>query len=132
MSKTTIDLTRRVSVSSLEDGAFEWTNNAAHGRLRRDGPEAVRAVDLLLASLGMCVAGTIKAYANAHGIEGLESVSVGVTGQEAISPSRLASATVEIALSGALSHDDVVRLKRAGEHCKIHTTLAAGVIVRVV
>jgi uncharacterized OsmC-like protein len=131
MNEIATGLARRVSVSSLEDGAFEWTNSAAHGRLRRDGPEAVHAVDLLLASLGMCVAGTIHAFADNHGINALESVSVDVVGTEATSPSRLTNATLKIRLTGSLSHDDIVRLKRAGEHCKIHTTLAQGVIVRI-
>jgi uncharacterized OsmC-like protein len=89
-------------------------------------------VDLLLASLGICVADAIRDYAESHGVEGLKCVFIEVFGHEAISPSRLATATVEIAVEGEISPDDVIRLKRAGEHCKIHTTLAAGVIVRLV
>jgi len=80
----------------------------------------------------MSVADTVKAYANSHGIDGLKSVSVEVGGQEAPSPSRLAGATVKVGLRGELSHGDVIQLKRAGEQCNIHTSLAQGVIVAVV
>jgi uncharacterized OsmC-like protein len=121
-----------VSVRALEDGAFEWSNSTAHQRLRRDGPEAIRAVDLLLASLGMCVSGTIRAYAAHHAIESLESVDVELLGEEVGPPSRLESATITISLVGNLSEEDVKRLRRAGQHCKIHNTLSAGIEVRIV
>lgn len=129
-SERELDRARRVSVALGEDGSVEWTNGTAHWRMRRDGPEAVRAVDLVLAALGACVAGTIRSYAESHGIDGLSGVRVEVLGSEVRSPSRLASAALEVTLEGAVAPEDAMRLRRAGQHCKIHASLARGVEVR--
>jgi uncharacterized OsmC-like protein len=78
----------------------------------------------------MCVAGTVRAYAEHHGVEGLTGVSVDVTGDEVGAPTRLATASITLRLDGELSEDDRARLERAGAHCKIHTTLSRGVDVQ--
>jgi uncharacterized OsmC-like protein len=122
---------RTVSATSSERGRFEFTNGAVTVQSSRDGDHGVRAVDLLLASLAMCVAGTVRAYAEHHGVDGLASVSVDVTGEEVGSPTRLATATLAIRLDGDLSDDDRASLLRAGAHCKIHTTLSRGVDVQL-
>jgi uncharacterized OsmC-like protein len=121
---------RTVSVTSSERGLFEFTNGAVRVQSSRDGDQGVRAVDLLLASLAMCVAGTVRAYAEHHGVDGLTSVTVDVTGEEVGSPTRLATATLSLHLDGELNDDDRARLLRAGAHCKIHTTLSRGVDVQ--
>jgi len=121
---------RTVSVTSSERGLFEFTNGAVRVQSSRDGDQGVRAVDLLLASLAMCVAGTVRAYAEPHGVDGLTSVTVDVTGEEVGSPTRLATATLSLHLDGELNDDDRARLLRAGAHCKIHTTLSRGVDVQ--
>jgi uncharacterized OsmC-like protein len=121
---------RTVSATSSERGLFEFTNGAVRVQSSRDGEHGVRAVDLLLASLAMCVAGTVRAYAEHHGINGLANVSVDVTGEETGPPTRLATATLALRLDGELTDDDRARLLRAGAHCKIHTTLSRGVDVR--
>ena len=121
---------RTVSVTSSERGLFEFTNGAVRVQSSRDGDQGVRAVDLLLASLAMCVAGTVRAYAEHHGGDGLTSVTVDVTGEEVGSPTRLATATLSLHLDGELNDDDRARLLRAGAHCKIHTTLSRGVDVQ--
>lgn len=121
---------RTVSATSSERGLFEFTNGAVRVQSSREGDQGVRAVDLLLAALAMCVAGTVRAYAEHHGIDGLASVTVDVTGEEVGPPTRLATATIAIRLDGDLSDDDRARLVRAGAHCKIHTTLSRGVDVR--
>jgi uncharacterized OsmC-like protein len=97
MSSAVVDVAR-VSVTAYEGGALEWTNGSVKFRSRRDGPEALRAVDLLLASLAMCVAGTVRAFAKGHDIRGLERVLVDVIGTEVGPPSRLASASIAISL----------------------------------
>ncbi len=122
---------RSVRATSAEIGLFEFTNGALTVTSSREGEFGVRAVDLLLASLAMCVAGTVRAYAEHHGIEGLVSVSVNATGEEVGAPTRVATATLELRLEGELSDDDRARLLRAGAHCKIHTTLSRGVDVRI-
>jgi putative redox protein len=130
-SNPAVEVQRRtVSATSREQGRFEFTNGAVTVQSSREGDRGVRAVDLLLAALAMCVAGTVRAYAEHHGVEGLESVSVDVTGEEVGPPTRLATATIAIRLDGELSDDDRVRLVRAGTHCKIHTTLSRGVDVQ--
>ena len=121
---------RTVSVTSSERGLFEFTNGAVRVQSSRDGDQGVRAVDLLLASLAMCVAGTVRAYAEHHGVDGLTSVTVDVTGEEVGSPTRLATATLSLHLDGELNDDDRARLLRACAHCKIHTTLSRGVDVQ--
>jgi uncharacterized OsmC-like protein len=121
---------RTVSVTSNERGLFEFTNGAVRVQSSRDGDQGVRAVDLLLAALAMCVAGTVRAYAEHHGIDGLVGVTVDVTGEEVGPPTRLATATLALRLDGELSDDDRARLARAGAHCKIHTTLSRGVDVQ--
>jgi len=121
---------RTVSVTSSERGLFEFTNGAVQVQSSRDGDQGVRAVDLLLASLAMCVAGTVRAYAEHHGVDGLAQVTVDVTGEEVGPPTRLATATLTVRLDGELNDDDRARLLRAGAHCKIHTTLSRGVDVR--
>lgn len=132
MSEPIVSLSRRsVSVSSRSGGLFEFTNGSVRVQARREGAEEVRAVDLLLASLGMCIAGTIRAYASGHGIDGLESATVEVRGEEVGPPTRLARAEVTIRLDGQLSDQDRQRLERAGAHCKIHTTLSQGVEVTI-
>jgi uncharacterized OsmC-like protein len=122
---------RTVSATSRERGRFEFTNGAVTVESSRDGDHGVRAVDLLLAALAMCVAGTVRAYAEHHGIDGLESVRVDVTGEEVGPPTRLATATLTIGLEGELNDGDRTRLVRAGAHCKIHTTLSRGVDVHI-
>lgn len=122
---------RTVSATSRERGRFEFTNGAVTVQSSRDGEQGVRAVDLLLASLAMCVAGTVRGFAESHGIEGLRNVRVNATGEEVSSPTRLATATLSIELIGDLSDDDRARLLRAGAHCKIHTTLSRGVDVHI-
>jgi uncharacterized OsmC-like protein len=121
---------RTVSVTSSERGLFEFTNRAVRVQSSRDGDQGVRAVDLLLASLAMCVAGTVRAYAEHHGVDGLARVTVDVTGEEVGPPTRLAKAILALRLDGELNDDDRARLRRAGAHCKIHTTLSRGVDVQ--
>jgi uncharacterized OsmC-like protein len=131
MSESLKALDRRtVSVTTKDRGLFEFTNGALVVQSSRDGDRGVRAVDLLLASLAMCVAGTVRAYAESHDIVGLDRVSVDVTGEEVGAPTRLATATIALRLDGALRDADRVRLERAAAHCKIHTTLTRGVDVR--
>jgi uncharacterized OsmC-like protein len=122
---------RTVSATSKEPGRFEFTNGAVTVQSSRNGEHGVRAVDLLLASLAMCVAGTVRAYAEHHGVDGLTGVTVDATGEEVGSPTRLATATLAIHLEGDVSDDDRERLLRAGAHCKIHTTLSRGVDVQL-
>jgi uncharacterized OsmC-like protein len=121
---------RTVRATSSELGQFEFTNGAVSVTSSRDGDQGVRAVDLLLASLAMCVAGTVRSYAHHHGVDGLAGVTVEVTGEEVASPTRLASATLSIQLEGELTDDERASLLRAGAHCKIHTTLSRGVDVQ--
>jgi uncharacterized OsmC-like protein len=120
---------RTVSATSRERGLFEFTNGAVRVQSSREGDHGVRAVDLLLAALAMCVAGTVRAYAEHHGVESLISVSVDVTGEEVAAPTRVATATIAIRLEGDIGDDDRDRLLRAGAHCKIHTTLSRGIDV---
>jgi uncharacterized OsmC-like protein len=130
MSDPAVPLHRRtVSATSRERGLFEFTNGAVRVQSSREGDHGVRATDLLLAALAMCVAGTVRAYAEHHGVDGLTSVTVDVTGEEVGAPTRVATATLAIRLEGELRDDERERLLRAGAHCKIHTTLSHGVDV---
>jgi uncharacterized OsmC-like protein len=122
---------RTVSATSSAPGLFEFTNGALTVQSSREGEHGVRAVDLLLASLAMCVAGTVRSYAEHHGVDTLVSVRVDATGEEVGPPTRLATATLVIRLDGELTDDERARLLLAGAHCKIHTTLTHGVDVQI-
>lgn len=121
---------RRVHVTGRADGSFQFSSGVTTWLQREAGDQRIVAVDLILGALAMCVADAIRSFAEENGVEGLEEVVVGVRGREATPPARLVSADVTIALVGSISDDDAGRLRKVGEHCKIHNTLACGVEVR--
>lgn len=121
---------RRVSVTGGADGTFRVSNGATSWDQRRDGPDGVRAVDLVLSALAICVAGTIRASAAVRGIDGLEEVHVTVRAIEAGAPARLESVNVSVSFAGSLDPHDARRLHQVGQHCKIHQILSRGVSVR--
>lgn len=89
----------------------------------RDDSERPRATDLLAASLGVCTAGTIRAFAEASGMTAFEGVDVSVEASSATKPQRVDSLTVVVVLRGDLDDKQVAQLTRAGGRCKIHQTL---------
>ena len=88
-----------------------------------DAEDAFRAGELVLGALAACTAGTIRQYAQTHGISSLADVTIDVTGYEAAAPSRIAAIILRITLHGDLNASERGRLERVARHCKIHNTL---------
>lgn len=85
--------------------------------------DGFRSVELLLAGLGACTAGTVRTYAMNHGVAGFEGIDVTVRSAEASAPERVGRIEVELQLRGALSEEDTARLVQVSNHCKVHNTL---------
>lgn len=88
-----------------------------------NAPDAFRAGELILGALGACTAGTIRHFAQTHGISQLQDVTVDVTGYESSAPSRIGAIVVRVTLHGPLAAHDRVRLEKAARQFKIHHTL---------
>lgn len=87
------------------------------------GEGGFRPVELLMAALGACTAGTIRSFAIAQGVGGFEGVDIEVTCEVMDKPERVGSFAVRLRLRGEVADRDAARLARIGAHCKIHNTL---------
>lgn len=84
---------------------------------------AFRPVELLLAAIGACTAGTIRTFAVNESIVGFGGVNVLVEAEEASKPERIGTVSVTLQFASEIATSDVARLSRVGAHCKIHNTL---------
>jgi len=117
-----------ITVTDCGEGRFEVRSRKAvvfidllpHAGGAEDG---FRSVELMLAGLGACTAGTLRTYAVNHGIDGFAGVDVTVRSVEASAPERVGKIDLEIDLHGEMSDEDVERLLRVSSHCKVHNTL---------
>lgn len=92
----------------------------------KDGDANVfRSVELLLASLGTCMVGTMLSFAEDEGIP-VEDVRVELKPLVALNPERVSKIRMTMHLGGDLSQEQMDRLKAAAEQCKVHNTLHAG------
>ncbi len=85
--------------------------------------DGFRSVELLLAGLGACTAGTLRTYAVNHEVKGFEGVDVTVRSEEAAAPERVGKIEVTLHLRGDVSDEDAERLLQVSNHCKVHSTL---------
>lgn len=85
--------------------------------------DGFRSVELLLAGLGACTAGTVRTYALNHGVEGFSGIDVTVRSEEAAAPERVGRIQLEMSLHGNVSDQDADRLLQVSGHCKVHNTL---------
>lgn len=92
----------------------------------QDGEDNVfRSVELLLASLGTCMVGTMLSFAEQEGIP-VEDVRVELKPLVALNPERVSKIRMTMHLGGDLTSEQMDRLKEAAEQCKVHNTLHAG------
>lgn len=115
-----------MAVAVRDHGAGEFEVELGSVKLAvgpRDADDRPRATDLLAASLAVCTAGTIRAFAEASGMTGFEGVDVTVETSTAAKPQRVDRLELSVVLRGTLDDKQVAQLTRAGGRCKIHQTL---------
>lgn len=117
-----------ISVTDCGEGRFEIRARkaVAYVDLLPDAGGAgdgFRSVELLLAGLGACTAGTVRTYAVNHNIAGFTGVDVSVRSAEASAPERVGEIEVALQLRGNVSDADAERLLQVSSHCKVHNTL---------
>lgn len=78
--------------------------------------------ELLLASLGSCVAFYAVEYLRVHNLA-LSGVEVRVTADKLKQPARLGNFRVHVACPVSLTEEQTEGLMRAAHHCLIHNTL---------
>lgn len=89
----------------------------------RDGSDpGFRPGELLLSSLGTCVAGMMAVYARSHQYP-VDAISVTLTDTLAENPPRIGSIAVNVSLDGDLTSEQRDKLQAIAERCKISDTL---------
>lgn len=86
-------------------------------------PDGFRSVELLLAGLGACTAGTLRTFAVNQEIAGFEGVDVEVSAETAKAPERVSRIEMKLHIKGDVAVGDVERLVRVAGRCKVHNTL---------
>lgn len=87
-----------------------------------DGVEELRPTDLLMGSLGGCMAGTLLTLAKLQNWE-VGPVNVELEPVIAHRPERVESVAIKVRFSADLDQATADHLMRAAKHCKIHNTL---------
>ncbi len=126
----------KVSVKDCGGGRFEIQARdavVAVDLLPADGGAAdgFRSVELLLAGLGACTAGTMRTFAMNQQMAGFEGIDVVLTAETAEHPERVARIDLELRVKGAVSEPDLARLMRVGGRCKVHNTLHSDPVVEM-
>lgn len=92
-----------------------------------DGSTGFRSVDLLLASLGSCMVGTMLSAAAEAAIE-VTDVRVELRPVVSLTPhERVSRIRMKMTISGSITDEDRVALTAAAESCKVHSSLHHGV-----
>lgn len=91
-----------------------------------DATGAFRSVELLLASLGSCMVGTMLSAATERGLA-VEGVRVELKPMVAFGPERVTKIRMKMALEGDLDEEQLAFLREAAESCKVHTSLHSGI-----
>ncbi len=117
-----------ITVSDCGEGRFEIRARKAvvYVDLLPDAggaDDGFRSVELLLAGLGACTAGTLRTYALNHGVAGFSGVDVTVRSEEAAAPERVGRIELELNVRGDVSAQDAERLLQVSGRCKVHNTL---------
>lgn len=89
----------------------------------RDGSDpGVRPGELLLGSLGTCIAGMMAVFARSHGYP-LDGISVALTDVMAENPTRIGGIEVSVSISGDLSAEQRTKLQKIAAACKVSDSL---------
>lgn len=87
-----------------------------------DSEPRLRAMELLLMSLGTCMLGTMLTYARRKGLL-ITRLETHLTDEAVQGPEPIGCIVVTIDAGRGLSERDRTALRRAAESCKIHHTL---------
>jgi putative redox protein len=115
-----------VTVTQMESGRLEIDAGGCRLVVDRDGPggekQGFRPVELLLAALGACTAGTTISFAEGQGMN-LSGVRVELDCELSSRPERISNITMKVEIPGDLDSATRDQLFRVAKHCKIHNTL---------
>lgn len=95
------------------------------------GGKAFASVELLLAALGTCMAGTMLGFAENQGVP-VGDVSVSLRAVLAESPSRVERVEATMVIAGEVTQRQLASLRRVARRCKVHTTLERSPAVELV
>lgn len=91
-----------------------------------DDSAAFRSVELLLASLGSCMVGTMLAAARENSIE-VADVRVELKPVVALTPERVSRIRMKMTIGGEFTEPELTLLETAAQSCKVHNSLHHGV-----
>ena len=94
------------------------------------GDTGMTAPELLLASLGSCVAYYVTQFCDARGLD-TKGLEVSVEGELLHIPGRIGEISVKVQLPVELDQDRLTALLRTVSHCTIHNTLTTSADIRV-
>ena len=88
-----------------------------------DGSDpGVRPGELLLGSLGTCIAGMMAIFARSHGYP-LDAIAVTLTDVTAENPTRMGGIDASVSMSGNLSAEQRAKLQKVAATCKVSDSL---------
>lgn len=123
-----IRLDREAKIWNIESGTWALRLNAPS----LGSVASARATDLLLASLGYCMADLIVAYCRKKDIP-LEGLEMDLADRLSDTPIRIDSIGIELKLLGVISEGEVASIKKlVRRYCKISNTLAHGTDINLV
>jgi uncharacterized OsmC-like protein len=102
--------------AETKSGALTCDESSAEGVLGPSAPE------MLLASLGSCIASVIVVFGERHGLE-LEGMSVRLDYKLADNPYRMGEISIAVHLPQRLTEEQRRVLERVADACLIHNTL---------
>ncbi|GAA3166441.1 hypothetical protein GCM10010531_18820 [Blastococcus jejuensis] len=118
----------QVQVQQVQGHRLEVTNGTAVAVV--DGQsgtgESFRSVELLLASLGSCMIGTMLTEAEKQGIE-VSDVRVQLRPVVTMAPERVSRIRMTMTFKGKVDDVQLKILTEAAESCKVHNSLHNGV-----
>ncbi len=108
--------------SSVIKGFLPHAGAATPSEVRDGSDPGFRPGELLLSSVGTCVAGMMAVYARSHHYL-VEGISVTLTDTLAGNPARIGSIAISVSIDGNLTHEQRDILHEIAKRCKISDTL---------
>ena len=124
------DELRSSSQNSVIKGFLPREGVPTPGDVRDGSDPGFRPGELLLSSLGTCVAGMMAVYARSHRYP-VDRISVSLKDSLAENPARIGGIAVSVSIDGNLTPEQRARLHDIAERCKISDTLKHSMEVTV-
>lgn len=102
--------------TKVESGELMCDESSEVGKAHPSAPE------LLMASLGSCIASVLVYFAQRHDIA-LEGMQIDLDWEVAEGPHRIGEIDVRVSVPGSLSESEQAKLERVAHACLIHNTL---------